>query len=372
MPDHDVIVVGAGPVGLLTACLMIQKGLDVVVCEKHSGQDPRTRAIGIHPPGLDALDEAGLGQRVRAEALALRGGDVLSRGRMLASVDFAEERRIMILPQRRTGTLLRERLAHLAPGALRLGCSAISARDEGDFARLTVETGGVRHELTASLLIASDGVRSSLRDGLGVPWRTQAGAATYAMLDAPDASADDRARLHCEPGGLVECFPLTDGTRRWVVRESDGSLDEVDAFRTAIRERIGVELAPPPGTRPIVFRAAQHRAGRTVIGRIVLLGDSAHEVSPIGGQGMNLGWVAARRLADAVGDLGVTTAADLREVERRNARTVRRVQRRARFYMSMGAPVEGIALGARERVIRTLGSPPLQQRMAALITMARL
>ncbi|HZU93817.1 MAG TPA: FAD-dependent monooxygenase, partial [Microbacterium sp.] len=105
---------------------------------------------------------------------------------------------------------------------------------------------------------------------------------------------------------------------------------------------------------------------------IVLLGDSAHEVSPIGGQGMNLGWVAARRLADAVGDLGVATAADLREVERRNARTARRVQRRARFYMSMGAPVEGIALGARERVIRTLGSPPLQQRMAALITMARL
>ncbi|MFK4852341.1 FAD-dependent oxidoreductase [Microbacterium sp. ZW T6_19] len=372
MPDHDVIVVGAGPVGLLAACLLLQKGLDVVVCEKHSGQDPRTRAIGIHPPGLRALDEAGIGEKVRAEALALRGGDVLSRGRMLASVDFADDRRIMILPQRRTGTLLRERLVRLDSDALRLGCSAISARDEGDFARLTVEIGGSHAELTASLIVAADGVRSPLREGLDVPWRAGAGAATYAMLDVPDASAVDRARLHCEPGGLVECFPLTDGTRRWVAREADGPLGDVDAFRAAIRGRTGVDLQVPPGARPVVFRAAQHRADRAVLGRIVLLGDAAHEVSPIGGQGMNLGWVAAQRLAHAIGDLGGTGAPDLREVERRNARTARKVQRRAHFYMSMGAPAEGARLGARERLIRTLGSPPLRGRMAAMITMARL
>lgn len=169
MPDHDVIVIGAGPVGLLTACLLVQKGLDVVVCEKHSGSDQRTRAIGIHPPGLEALDAAGIGDEVRAEALALQGGDVLSRGRLLASVDFAQERRIMILPQRRTGELLREQLVKLDPGALRLGCDAVSARDERDFARLTVDSEGIRGELTASLIVAADGVRSSLRTDSACP-----------------------------------------------------------------------------------------------------------------------------------------------------------------------------------------------------------
>lgn len=370
MTDHDVIVVGAGPVGLALACLLISQGLDVAVCEKRTGPDPRTRAVGIHPPGLRVLDAVGIGNQVRAEALALRGGDVLSRGRVLASVEFAEDRRIMILPQRRTGALLRERLTALDPGALRLGCAAVSVRDEGDFARLTVESAGVRAELTASLLVVADGVRSSLRDRLGIAWRPLPGAATYAMLDLPDASGGDRAGLHCEPGGLVESIPLPDGMKRWVARESAGAaLGELDAFRAVIERRTGLRLQAPPSARPVVFRAAQHRAARSTLGRIVLLGDAAHEISPIGGQGMNLGWAAALRLAEAIGGVRAPDAPDLRTFERWSIRATRRVQRRARFYMSMGAPTEGIGLALREGLIRALGAPPLRAGAVGLITM---
>lgn len=369
MPDRDVIVVGAGPVGLLAACLLLQRGYAVTVCEKHEGPDLRTRAIGIHPPGLAALEEAGVGAEVRAEALALGGGDVLSRGRMLASIDFSEERRVLVLAQQRTGGLLRERLAALDPRALRLGCTALSLRDEGEFARLTVDGREGRRELTASLIVLADGVRSTLRGSLDAGWRARKGAATYAMADVPDDDAGERALLHCEPGGLVESFPLPGGARRWVAREQDESLQDPDAFRAAITKRIGGRVEIPKGVRPVVFRAAQHRAEHVVHGRIVLLGDAAHEISPIGGQGMNLGWLAARHLVAAIGDL---RAPDLRPFASWSAGATRRVQRRAGFYMSMGAPSRGMPLRLREGLIRSLGSSPLRDRTRDVITMGGL
>lgn len=73
MPDHDVAIVGGGPVGLLLACLLAQRGVEVAVYEQRTGADDRSRAIGIHPPGRAALDAAGLGDAFRNEALELDG-----------------------------------------------------------------------------------------------------------------------------------------------------------------------------------------------------------------------------------------------------------------------------------------------------------
>ncbi|WP_236770950.1 FAD-dependent oxidoreductase, partial [Acinetobacter johnsonii] len=70
-----------------------------------------------------------------------------------------------------------------------------------------------------------------------------------------------------------------------------------DAFGPAVEARTGIPLELEDGMTPTVFVAAQHTAPGTHRGRVVLLGDAAHEISPIGGQGMNLGWTDAVRLA---------------------------------------------------------------------------
>lgn len=363
MGRPDVIIAGAGPVGLLLGCLLGARGAHVVICERRTGTDDRTRAIGVHPPGLDALDAAGVGTALRAESVALDRGEVHARGRMLASIAFPAERTVRILPQRRTVALLRERL-HALGVEVRTGCEV--AQVTQDRTGVSVGLRGAAGETTenASLLIAADGVHSGLRAALGIRWCRRGSTARYSMVDAADADDSAIARLYCEPGGLVESFPLPGRRRRWVVRHPPGvpALSGED-FARAVHTRTGIAITP---VAPSAFTAAQHRAARTVSGRIVLLGDAAHEISPIGGQGMNLGWVDARVLADALGQSGL---GGLAAYERRAARAAADVQRRATFYMSMGAPARGIRQHAREGAIRLMGTAPLRNAAAALVTM---
>ena len=370
MPDHDVLIVGAGPVGLLVACLLRQSGLRVVVCERRTDADDRTRAIGIHRPGLDALDAAGIGADIRSEALRLDGGEVRSRRRTLATLTFGPDRPVLILPQPRTSALLRARLQALSPDALISGCTVQSVRETADAVQVSAESGAGPRMFTASMVVVADGVRSRLRDELDLGWRRRPGRASYSMLDIAEGIPGARAVLHCEPDGLVESFPLPGGVRRWVVRERAGEdLRAAEAFRAAIESRTGIGVELPPDAEPTSFVAAQHRATRLHRGRIVLLGDAAHEISPIGGQGMNLGWVDARRLASELVRSLPHRMPELARFEWHVLRSASRAQRRSAFYMSMGAPAPMPVVRARELLMRALGAPPVRGWTAGLLTM---
>ena len=366
MPDHDVAIVGAGPVGLLLACLLAQRGIDVAVFEARDGADERSRAIGIHPPGQVALDAAGIGDEARGEALVLEGGEVVCAGRVLASLSFSERQRVLILPQHRTGELLRGRLSELSADALQLGRAVAGVRNEGTVVRLTLAQS---NDVTASVVVAADGVRSGIRQQLGIGWRGRPGAGWYAMADTHDVDRGSRAQLYCEAEGLVESFPLPEGRRRWVAADPERVLGEAESFMRAIHARTGIHLDLASETRPTIFQARQHRASRLVDGRVVLVGDAAHETSPIGGQGMNLGWAAAVDLAAAIERSLRAGLPDFADYERRALRAAARAQRRSYFYMTMGRPVRGPVLAGRNAVIRMLGTAPLRDRTADMITM---
>lgn len=378
MPDHEVVIIGAGPVGLMLACLLAQEGVDVAVWEGRGGADERVRAIGIHPPGIEALDAVDLGHTARAAALALEGGDVFSGGRRLASLDFEEDRCVYVLPQPVTTGLLSERLDQLAPESLRRGRTVGVVHQQEELVRLSVhhDDGGQR-DLTASLLVAADGVRSNIRTQIGSDWRPHPGRATYAMVDVRDPCTDARAGLFCEPGGLVESFPLPGEWRRWVVRQSERAAASTlnsttlrsSTLRRQIEERTGILPDIADDSLPVVFRAAQHLARPISRGRIVLLGDAAHEVSPIGGQGMNLGWLDAQRLAAVILRDRSRGTPDFSGYERQVRRSTRAAQRRSAFYMSMGSQGNAVSMSARAGLIRALGSPPLRRWTAGLITM---
>lgn len=360
---HDVAIVGGGAVGLLLACLLAQRDLDVAVLERRASPSQSSRAIGIHPPGLAALDAAGVGGRVRAEGERVRGGIALAGGRQLARLRFDDL--IHTLPQHRTEALLRERLAVLAPGALRQGTEATGLRAAGDGVALDTADGC----LEARWLVGADGIRSTVRGLAGIGVRGHRGTGPYAMADGPDGTgARGIALLHLERDGIVESFPLPGGARRWVAR-----LREPEPAMTAERLQaiLAARLAEPPRLPAVApasaFVARQRIATSFARGPIALVGDAAHEVSPIGGQGMSLGWLDAleldRAIATATGDDPFAGYAAARR------RAALRAMRRAAWNMGMGAPVPPAGRAARLALTRVLGLPPARGALAAAFTM---
>jgi 2-polyprenyl-6-methoxyphenol hydroxylase-like FAD-dependent oxidoreductase len=406
---RDVAIVGAGAVGLLLGCLLAQRGVDVVVLERRTTPGERTRAIGIHPPGLRALDAAGLGARVREVGVPIRDGVVTCQGRTLGRLAFDEEP-VWSLPQHETEQLLERRLADLAPDALRRGVAVIavtpssnrldlrvSDADTRRSRRLDAESGGAEcggagdggagdgvagdgvagdGVVRARYVVGADGVRSRVRELAGIGWERRRGSAEYVMGDTDDPTqAPATALLRFEPAGVVESFPLPGDRRRWVawVRRTPSPLTP-SALATIVAARTGTSVDLAGATEPSAFTARQHLADRFAQGRVALVGDAAHEVSPIGGQGMNLGWLDAVRLDDALARALAEGAPDDPfggyAHTRRNAAL--RATRQAAFNMAMGAPAAGFRLRARNRLVRLLAVWPLRRVLASAFTMRRL
>jgi len=379
---HDVVVVGAGPVGLMLAAQLAQGGADVRVLEKRAARSAHSRAIGIHPPSLDALAGVGVRDAVVAEGRRITAGVGRCGGRDLGTLPLTGVSRshpfVITLPQNRTEELLESRLDELAPGALRRGVGVRSASERGPGMSVRTDDGG---ELSARFVVAADGGRSALRDAAGIAVRRRAHPDTYLMGDFPDDTADgDLAVLYLEPGGVVESFPLPGRVRRWVARTPELASDPTaERLARLVRDRTGERLDAAGNTMLSAFSVQRGIAARLGRGRLLLAGDAAHEVSPIGGQGMNLGWLDAAALAPLVlaalrGGTAARPGGGIDPVafaryERGRLRAARRAAMLSEANMALGRPSRGATLAVRNATIRALVRTPVRGAVASAFAM---
>ncbi len=389
----DVAIIGAGPVGLFLAARLAEDGREVAVFERRNGPSGRTRAIGVHPPGLEAIARIDLADALRGDGLEVRQGTAWSARsgrppRVLGRVDFASAlpdpyRFVLTVPQPATEAHLEARLRRSAPEALHRGVRVVDwtvrpgADGEGGV-ELRTTGPGAPSEATARLLVACDGAASDVPARLGVLVRETPTGDAYLMADlaandGPVAPDEDGASIVLHPRGVVEAFPLPGGRRRWVVG-TDGRPAEADPELLArrIRERTGEVVDPGTATHPSSFEIRLRSTDRFGAGPVWLAGDAAHVVAPIGGQGMTLGWLGAETLAREAGawlDGRRPLHEALRRYERAHRPRVRSATARAAWNVRVGRATRFPWL--RDRFVRAWLAGGGADRLARTFAMRR-
>lgn len=313
VPDRaEVLVVGAGPVGLAVAASLAGHGHHVAVVDQQARVAHTSRAAVVHARTLEMLDAIGVSKRltglgIHAQQFSIRDGD-----RELVTIRFdslpTEYPYTLMIPQNVTEQVLLDRLEELGGDVLR-PYAATGLRQTDDSAEVTLDSGDV---IEARYVVAADGMNSTIRDLAGL------GSAGNDSLPLSFALADvrvegdlptDRVLLFFSNAGMLVVAPLPDGSYR-LVAEVDESPEHPDvAYAQRLLEARGPQSTPVKVTEVIWgsrFRIHERVAERYRAGRVLLAGDAAHTHSPAGGQGMNLG------LRDAV-TLGDVLSAALRE-----------------------------------------------------------
>ena len=324
----DVLIVGAGPVGLFLANECARRGLRWRLVEARSSQSLHSKALAIFPRTLEILDMAGLVAPFLEVANRVTSVAVVSHGRRLAHMPFAPEESpypfIAMVPQNVTERLLVEQLER-RDGVVEYDTSFVSATQNDDGVSVTLDVDGRRSEITAAFVVGCDGAHSAVRHLLNLPFEGSAYDASFMLADVQtnETLPADELQLCPSEFGPLAIFPMSATRRRIVaiVDEADDDAPSLDLVRRILDQRAPTGIEALSLHWSSYFQVHRRQAAQLRVGRIFIAGDAAHVHSPFGGQGMNTGlhdvWNLAWKLDLVVHELGNDRLLESYTAERR-------------------------------------------------------
>jgi 2-polyprenyl-6-methoxyphenol hydroxylase-like FAD-dependent oxidoreductase len=306
--DTDVLIVGAGPVGLCLAACLCRHSLRFRIVEQAPGQVTTSNAIALHARTLELFSLLGLSdelieQGVWAEELELSGG-----GRLLAHIDFKELSNrypgLLAIPQYRTERILNRHLLNEGVTVERT-LKLVSFTQDQDSVRATLEHNDGSLEIVHSAwLVGCDGPNSTVRRILELPFKTVLENQQFILADLRInwALPSNQFTAFFHPEGGVYVAPLPEDRHRVIIdstnmRPSARSLIDFDQFRRIFSKRVPLAAQLSDLSWIALYDANVGYVSTYRTGRVFVAGAAAHVQRPAGSPGLNAGLQDAFNLA---------------------------------------------------------------------------
>ena len=294
--DTDILIVGAGPIGLFLATECARRGLRYRLVEARATQSVHSKALAVFPRTLEILDMAGVVAPFLEAANRVTWVAVVAHGHTLAQVQFAPAESpypfVAMVPQDVTERLLVGELQRRG-GRVEYDTTFVSAEPQEDSVSVTLHHQGGPVRLRAAFVVGCDGAHSTVRHLLHLPFEGAVYDATFMLADVEtnDVLPADQLQLCPSESGPVAIFPMS-ATRRRVVATIDrdeGDAPSLDLVRRILAERAPAGIEARALHWSTYFKIHHRRVASLRNGRVFIAGDAAHIHSPFGGQGMNTG-----------------------------------------------------------------------------------
>jgi 2-polyprenyl-6-methoxyphenol hydroxylase-like FAD-dependent oxidoreductase len=378
--ETEVLVVGAGPTGLMAAGELARRGVAVRVVEKAAERSRLSKALVVQARTLEVMDLIGLSDEFVQRGYPAPGLNVgLGRGKKPVSVEMQDlDTRfpyLLVQPQGETEEILEARLNEHGV-AIERGVELVDVEQRDDFVVSSVRLlDGSEEQVRSRYLVGCDGAHSAVRHAIKLPFEGKSHETVVFLADVKLDSEFVKSRIMNFPSrrGFVAVLPFLGEYSRifafdWTkqhrtptdeltLAELQDTVDAVAPMKLKLKEPKWITRFHPPSRQVPTNR----------VGRVFLAGDAAHAHSPAGGQGMNtglqdafnLGWKLAMVLrGDAPEELLTSYDAERHTIDGR-------VQRGADLMFktfTLRNPAVQVARDLAARVLLAL--PPVHRRLA--------
>ncbi len=325
----DVLVVGAGPVGMFTALKLAKRGLKVRIVDRALRTNQDSFALGLHPASLAMLNEEGLmeglvarGRPIERTMFYDHASPVAISGISMQSVSpphalvipQSELERVLVLALRTVGiqvewgTEVTQLDSALERGLVAAHVSRLHVMAQGyavsDMSR--VETG--TDTIMAGVVVGADGAHSAIRRMIEAEVLVMEPTRHYAVFEFETRASMENEQTVVFSGGYTSAlWPMAKGRARWTFEISPqrSVLPTMHDFEALAAERapwFAMDSTNLTWTSRVTF--TKYHVRPFGLGRVLLVGDSAHQTGPVGIQSMNIGLREGDQLAQLLGEEG--------------------------------------------------------------------
>ncbi|MCE7008341.1 FAD-dependent oxidoreductase [Kibdelosporangium philippinense] len=285
----DVIIVGAGPTGLMLAGDLAQAGIEVTILERRPSTEANTtRAFGVHARTMEQLDIRGLADKLPGQKVS--SVRLFARARIDLSTLPTKFNYLLVTPQYEVEKLLRDRAERLGV-KIQYGEEVVDLLQHPD--TVSVKTTSTTWE--AKYVVGTDGVHSKVRDLVGLPFPGKSVLKSIMLADVRlDTPTPEAVTVNAVGDGFAFVAPFGDGWYRVFAWDRDNQVNDkapldFDEIRNVTKRALGTDMGMHDPRWMSRFHSDERQVPTYRKGRVFLAGDAAHCHSPAGGQGMNTG-----------------------------------------------------------------------------------